>query len=82
MSGKQFTGKIISDKMDKTVVVSVEVHKKHPIYRKALKNTRKFKAHNEAGAKIGDIVCITECRPYSKDVTWAVTEIQKNKEVK
>uniref|UniRef100_A0A7C4XUR3 Small ribosomal subunit protein uS17 n=1 Tax=candidate division WWE3 bacterium TaxID=2053526 RepID=A0A7C4XUR3_UNCKA len=75
MSGKIFVGKVTSNKMQKTVVVSVEITKRHPIYRKILKNTRKFKARDEMGAKMGDIVKIVETKPYSKDVTWKVLEL-------
>lgn len=75
MSKKTFIGKIVSDKMQKTVIVSVELPKKHPIYGKEIKNTRRFKAHNDTSAKLGDIVRIEECRPMSKEKTWIVVEI-------
>lgn len=75
MPKRQFEGKIISDKMEKTVTVAVEVFKRHPIYGRAIKNTRKFKAHNDALTLVkGDIVLIEESRPFSKDVTWKVIE--------
>lgn len=73
MPKRQFEGKIISDKMEKTVTVAVEVFKRHPIYGRAIKNTRKFKAHNETlSLAMGDTVLIEESRPFSKDVTWKV----------
>ena len=80
MPKRQFEGKIISDKMEKTVTVAVEVFKRHPIYGRAIKNTRKFKAHNEALTLVkGDIVLIEESRPFSKDVTWKVIEKRETK---
>jgi len=69
-------GKVVSDKMDKTVVVSIEYSVQHPMYKKIVKRTVKFKAHdenNEAG--IGDRVRIMETRPISKDKRWRMVEI-------
>ena len=69
-------GKVVSDKMDKTIVVAVENHVKHPLYGKIVKKTYKLKAHdenNECG--IGDRVEIMETRPLSKDKHWRVSEI-------
>ncbi|GIM46128.1 30S ribosomal protein S17 [Collibacillus ludicampi] len=69
-------GKVVSDKMDKTIVVAVETAKKHPLYGKTIKRTKKFKAHDENNtAKIGDIVKIMETRPLSKDKRWRLVEI-------
>jgi small subunit ribosomal protein S17 len=69
-------GKVVSDKMDKTITVSVETYKKHPLYGKRVKYTKKFKAHDENNqAKIGDIVKIMETRPLSKDKRWRLVEI-------
>ncbi|NDI36999.1 30S ribosomal protein S17 [Chengkuizengella sediminis] len=69
-------GKVVSDKMDKTVVVAVETYKKHSLYHKRLKVTKKFKAHDENNeAKIGDTVKIMETRPLSKDKRWRLVEI-------
>ena len=69
-------GKVVSDKMDKTVVVAVETYKKHSLYHKRIKYTKKFKAHDETNdAKIGDTVRIMETRPLSKDKTWRLVEI-------
>lgn len=78
---KTQVGKVVSDKMDKTIVVAVEDSVKHPLYKKVVKRTIKFKAHdenNEAG--IGDRVKIMETRPLSKDKRWRlVTIIEKAK---
>ena len=73
---KTRVGKVISDKMDKTIVVAVEDHVKHPLYKKIVKRTYKLKAHdenNECG--IGDTVRVMETRPLSKDKRWRVVEI-------
>jgi small subunit ribosomal protein S17 len=70
------TGKVVSDKMDKTIVVAVETQEKHPLYGKLVLVTKKFKAHDENNtAKIGDIVKIMETRPLSKDKRWRLVEI-------
>jgi len=69
-------GKVVSDKMDKTIVVAVETYKKHPLYNKRMKYTKKFKAHDENNqAKIGDTVKIMETRPLSKDKRWRLVEV-------
>lgn len=69
-------GKVVSDKMDKTIVVSVTTYKKHPLYQKRIKYTKKFKAHDELNqAKVGDTVKIMETRPLSKDKRWRLVEI-------
>lgn len=69
-------GKVVSDKMDKTIVVAVETYKKHSLYHKRIKYTKKFKAHDENNdAQIGDTVRIMETRPLSKDKTWRMVEI-------
>jgi small subunit ribosomal protein S17 len=70
------SGKVVSDKMDKTIVVAVEEQKKHPLYGKLVLVTKKFKAHDENNtAKIGDIVKIMETRPLSKDKRWRLVEV-------
>lgn len=70
------TGKVVSNKMDKTIVVAVERTKTHPIYKKRYKVTNKFKAHDEKNVcKPGDIVEITETRPISKDKHFMVSKI-------
>lgn len=69
-------GNIVSDKMDKTVVVAVVDFVRHPLYGKAVKKTTKFKAHDENNdCRIGDKVRIMETRPLSKDKRWRVAEI-------
>ncbi|HIE17635.1 MAG TPA: 30S ribosomal protein S17 [Dehalococcoidia bacterium] len=74
-------GRVISDKMDKTVVVSSESLRRHPLYKKVVRHTSKFKAHDETNAcKIGDVVRIIETRPLSKDKRWRVVEIIRRKE--
>ena len=73
---KTRTGRVVSNKMDKTVVVSIEDNVKHPLYNKIVKKTVKFKAHDEQNAcNIGDRVLIMETRPLSKDKRWRVVEI-------
>ena len=73
---KTRTGKVVSDKMDKTVVVAVVDNVRHPLYKKIVKHTVKFKAHDEENAcGIGDTVMIMETRPISKDKRWRLVEI-------
>jgi small subunit ribosomal protein S17 len=70
------TGKVVSDKMEKTIVVAVETKVRHPLYGKTMNKTTKFKAHDENNdAKIGDIVEIMETRPLSKDKRWRLVEV-------
>ena len=71
---KTRTGMVVSDKMDKTVVVAVIDNVRHPLYKKIVKRTVKFKAHDEQNA-CGDTVMIMETRPISKDKRWRVVEI-------
>ena len=73
MAKKQLRGIIVSDKMQKTVVVEVESIKEHPKYKRRFKVHKRFKAHNEnPEMKLGDNVIIEECSPISKDKTWKV----------
>lgn len=73
---KTRVGRVISDKMEKTVVVAIEDNVKHPLYKKIVKNTIKLKAHDEEGiAGKGDRVEIMETRPISKDKRWRVVRI-------
>ena len=73
---KQFIGTVVSDKMDKTVVVVVETQRQHPLYKKTLRYKTKFKAHDENNAcRVGDLVRIMETRPLSKEKRWRVVEI-------
>ena len=75
---KTRTGKVVSDKMDKTIVVAVEDHVKHPLYKKIVKRTYKLKAHDEQNeCKIGDTVKVMETRPLSKDKRWRLVEIME-----
>ncbi|AID45358.1 30S ribosomal protein S17 [Candidatus Arthromitus sp. SFB-mouse-Japan] len=75
-SRKVKTGVVVSDKMQKTIVVAVEGKKKHTLYGKVLKVTNKFKAHDENNeAKINDRVLIMETRPLSKDKRWRLVEV-------
>jgi small subunit ribosomal protein S17 len=70
------SGKVVSNKMDKTIVVSVETTIRHPIYKRIIKQSKKYKAHDENNeAKIGDLVLIMETRPLSKDKRWRLVEI-------
>ncbi|MFZ5641739.1 MAG: 30S ribosomal protein S17 [Bacillota bacterium] len=74
-------GKVVSDKMDKTVVVAVETLVRHPLYGKTVKRTKKFKAHDEQNScRSGDKVRLMETRPLSKDKRWRVVEILEREE--
>ena len=76
MPRRIITGKVASDKMDKTIVVAVETTKPHGRYKKLIKQTTKFKAHDEDNtAKEGDLVRIEESRPLSKDKRWTLLEV-------
>lgn len=69
-------GRVVSDKMDKTIVVAVETQVQHPLYKKRIKRTVKFKAHDENNeCRIGDVVKVMETRPLSKDKRWRLVEI-------
>jgi len=73
---KTRTGKVVSNKMDKTIVVAIEEHVKHPLYKKVVKRTYKLKAHDENNeCNIGDTVKVMETRPLSKDKRWRLVEI-------
>ena len=73
---KTTVGKVVSNKMDKTIVVAIEEHVKHPLYKKVVKNTYKLKAHDENNeCHIGDTVKVMETRPLSKDKRWRLVEI-------
>lgn len=78
MQGKRRTktGRVVSDKMDKTVVVSVERLRRHPIYKRVVRLSSKFKAHDEENtARVGDTVRIEESRPLSREKRWTVVEV-------
>ena len=73
---KTRVGRVVSDKMDKTIVVAVVDHVKHPLYNKIMKRTYKLKAHDEKNeCNIGDTVKVVETRPLSKDKRWRLVEI-------
>ena len=73
---KTRVGKVVSDKMDKTVVIAIADNVKHPLYKKIIKNTVKIKAHDENNeCHVGDRVLVMETRPLSKDKRWRVVEI-------
>ncbi len=75
-SRKTRVGRVVSDKMEKTIVVAVEDFVRHPLYGKAVKRTKKFKAHDENNeCRIGDKVRIMETRPLSKDKRWRLVRI-------
>ena len=76
---RQFkVGRVVSDKMDKTVVVAVDYLKPHPLYRKIIRKTNKFHAHDETNqCHIGDVVRIGETRPLSKTKRWRLVEVIK-----
>lgn len=69
-------GRVVSDKMDKTIVVAVETLKRHPLYGKRVKTSKKFKVHDENNeCRVGDMVKIMETRPLSKEKRWRLVEI-------
>ena len=73
---KTRVGKVTSNKMDKTIVVAIEDHVKHPLYKKIVKRTYKLKAHDEENTcNIGDTVKVMETRPISKDKRWRLVEV-------
>ncbi len=73
---KTRVGKVVSNKMDKTIVVAIEDHVKHPLYKKIVKRTYKLKAHDEKNeCNIGDTVKVMETRPLSKDKRWRLVEV-------
>lgn len=75
-------GRVVSDRMDKTVVVAVETPRRHPLYKKTIKRVVKHKAHDENNeCRTGDVVRITETRPLSKQKRWRVAEIITRGEV-
>jgi small subunit ribosomal protein S17 len=79
---KTRTGRVVSDRMDKTAVVAVETYKEHPLYKKAIKRAVKYKAHDEKNeCRVGDTVRIVETRPLSKQKRWRVAEIITKGEV-
>jgi small subunit ribosomal protein S17 len=79
---KSMTGRVVSDKMDKTVVVAVDAPKRHPIYKKTVRRTKTYYAHDEKNqVKTGDLVLIEETRPISRLKRWRVAEVLVTGEV-
>ncbi len=77
-TARTLTGKVVSDKMDKSIVVLIERREKHPIYGKYVSKSSKLKAHDEKNeCKIGDLVTIAESRPLSKTKSWALVKIEE-----
>ena len=75
-------GQVVGNKMDKTVVVAVQTVRHHPLYKKAIKHTKKYKAHDEANTcRVGDSVRIVETRPLSKEKRWRIMEIISKREL-
>lgn len=73
---RKLTGKVVSDKMEKSIVVMIERRERHPIYGKYVKRSTKLHAHDETSqAKAGDTVTIQECRPLSKNKAWTLVEV-------
>ncbi|MCI6174262.1 MAG: 30S ribosomal protein S17 [Clostridiales bacterium] len=73
---KTRVGKVVSNKMDKTIVVAIEDHVQHPLYKKIVKKTYKLKAHDEKNeCNIGDTVKVMETRPLSKDKRWRLVQV-------
>jgi len=84
MTGKQKVriGRVVGDKMDKTVVVSVETRRQHRLYRRTIRSWRRYKVHDEDNAcQRGDMVRIVETRPLSKEKRWRVAEILSHREL-
>ena len=78
---KRLVGTVVSDKMQKTVVVALDRRKMHPIYRKVVSSTKKVMAHDEKGATVGALVRLVESRPLSKRKRWVVEEILEQPEI-
>ncbi len=78
----QKVGRVVSDKMQKTIVVSVDYPRRHPLYSKVMTRTSRFKAHDENNeCRVGDIVRIEEARPMSKDKRWVVRDIVERADI-
>ena len=80
---KEKIGRVVSNKMDKTIVVAIETKVSHPIYKKMMKRTYKLKAHDENNeCNIGDTVKVMETRPLSKDKRWRLVEVMEKADIK
>lgn len=78
-SARTATGRVVSDKMDKTITVLIERRVKHPVYGKFITRSTKLHAHDESNqCKIGDVVTISETRPYSKSKTWKLERVEES----
>ena len=77
---KRLVGTVVSDKMEKTVVVAIENRKRHPVYHKVVMSTRKVMAHDETGAVVGSLVRIVQSRPLSKRKRWVVEAVLEEPE--
>ena len=77
---KRLVGTVVSDKMEKTVVVAIENRKRHPVYHKVVMSTRKVMAHDETGAAVGALVRIVQSRPLSKRKRWVVEAVLEEPE--
>ncbi|MBI5451816.1 MAG: 30S ribosomal protein S17 [Gammaproteobacteria bacterium] len=74
--GRQLTGKVVSNKMDKTITVRIERRVKHPLYNKYLRRSTKVHAHDESNqCREGDVVVVQECRPLSKNKCWRLVKV-------
>lgn len=81
-SARRIKGKVVSTKMQKTVVVKIDISTRHPLYSKPVKTNKRLKARDEMGVTLGDEVIVEECAPFSKEVTWKVVEVVKQPEGK
>lgn len=82
MARKQLIGRVVSNKMDKTAVVSVAITRRHPLYEKVIRRNKKYKVHDEHNeARVGDLVRIEECRPLSKEKRFRIVEWLERAEV-
>ncbi len=79
---KVLVGRVVSDKMQKTVIVAVETYRRHPLYKKLVRKTKKYAAHDEENrCRVGDVVKIVETRPLSRTKRWRVVEVLGHEEV-
>ncbi|AHB40016.1 TPA: 30S ribosomal protein S17 [candidate division WWE3 bacterium] len=81
-SARRIKGKVVSTKMQKTVVVKIDISTRHPLYSKPVKTNKRLKARDEIGVPVGAEVIVEECAPFSKEVTWRVVEVVKGSEGK
>ncbi|HCC42420.1 30S ribosomal protein S17 [candidate division WWE3 bacterium RIFOXYC2_FULL_42_13] len=81
-SARKIKGKVVSNKMQKTVVVKIDISTRHPLYSKPVKTNKRLKARDDIGVAVGSEVIVEECAPFSKEVTWKVVEVVKKAEGK